>query len=261
MKQIFLVLMSVMSVVSCNGQDVESVYNKFNKEKEENDLYWEGLKGNVKEVLEINYEANEKFGEIIKGKIIDNPQRKMFDKKGEFTELITYDTEGNLESRIIPYDDTEANIYDSKGVFIGKTMFQEYYNDKNTIIEIDTYLYKDGLIALKNNLLKEYRYYDISEIIKDINKYIKEEKFHLSKIFTKYNEEGKEIESIEYDNLWGTYDKSNFEYDKDGSLLGDKEESYKKYEYDSQKNWIRRVKYDNKGKAIELHERIIKYYN
>ena len=157
MKKIILAILSVLRLVSCKQSE------------KKNDLTEENLKGKVKSIKEITYEAVEKFGQIEKGNVLYCLSYfTIYNEKGNKIEKNHYEFDGRLDYKVTyKYDENgnkiEKNDYDSDGSLDSKTTYK--YDEKGNIIEINNYN-SDGSLYSKHT----YKYDEKGNII-EINNY------------------------------------------------------------------------------------------
>jgi hypothetical protein len=217
-----------------------------------NNLELLDLKGRVKSLKEISYQAVEKLGKILKGKL-DRQQDTgddfyyLFNEYGNISESIIYSS--NDGSPIVKFSDK----YDEFGnkIETNQFYFQDNRNSKTT------YKYND-----KGNKIEEIHYNSNGS--------------PYTKTIKKYNDKGNEIESYDYKSDGSLESKWTRKYDDTGKLI---EMNYFKiginnrdvlvdiytYMYDNngikledkrnhlmeQSCWIDTYKYDDKGRMIE----------
>jgi len=108
-----------MLLNSCSSQKDETDWAKYN------------LSGKLKSIIENSYEAEEKFGEIVKGEsgspYWENGQIT-FNENGNIIESNTYDSDGSLGREV-----TYEYDYDKIGNWVRQIQFTD--NDPGTIIE------------------------------------------------------------------------------------------------------------------------------
>ena len=110
MKRIILVAVAIVSLVACN---------QTKKEEKKTDLKEANLKGKVKSVREITYNAVEKFGEIEKGDRSSGIVT-IYNEQGNEIEVNRYNSDDSLDWKFTyKYDDKgnqiEVNRYKSDG--------------------------------------------------------------------------------------------------------------------------------------------------
>lgn len=289
MKKIILILL----IMTINGQSIIAQKLK-ETDKKKNDLGEYNLKGEVKSLREFSYVAFEKLGEIIKGeRKNDFEVARIFNKKGFCIEYYTYNSNEELNTKIISEFNNkdnivETNIYEPDGTLSSKTTFK--YDDNNNIIESYSYYYLyDNLMKQTNeydingNLIEHNMYSGFNDLTKNVieyNLFITETykydekgnqiEYNLgdSKWKLKYDDQGNEIESNIYDSTGNLEKKRTSKYDNTGNLIefikynpeGVLEIKYNfKYEYDEKDNWVKMIEFEN-DKPLIITEREIEYY-
>lgn len=188
-----------------------------------------GLRGPVKEVISIDYEAINKFGN---GEImIRKPQYYG-------SSIQTYDSLGNIINEKEYYLD-KCNIsfemfYDDKGNW---TKWISYNDDEEKVISY------------------QYEYNDKGDRIKEID--LLDGDIEIIEI--KYNDKGQKTSSIERDDLFTT----TYTYNYDGDNIVEETRTFKsrfykstdvtRYEYNEQNKLVGKVEYDN-GKLSDKYE-------
>lgn len=284
MKQFLLA--SSLIFLSCN--------NTINSQQHKNDWQEEKLKGRVKSVRHIQYSAEMKNGKIVKGEI--NDDEYSFGEYGYATNyLILFNTDGNIvkKNHYRPDGTTHSQYsykYDNKRNKIEEhSRYEDYLN-----IEYYSYNYKNQLIKIKDN----QTIYTISYDDRN-NTSIEKQQNGDYRIFNKYNNDGKIIEKIEWDNYNQIISSTFYKYDNKGNniekyVIGDphilsykdtfKYDQYNNpieetrikvhfegdteisknnylYEYDKYGNWIQQIEYsDLCPYPCSITERSIEYY-
>ena len=255
------------------------------------------LQGNVKVVEQEVYEAEEKFGEIVKGKKDFNSGLDwvLYDKEGKILETKDFDHESGkmIRKEIYEYDD-EAKLvqrkrFDSIEKFQSKWVFH-YNSDGQLTEEIKhnqkgieerkseyTYDKKGNRISEKTfhtELTKPGTYYTFSYDSK--SRMVGQNSFSPTgekdhRVVFKYNGDLlKEVKSFNEDGLWFVYS-----FDDKGLLIEEKSYNpdktvsyYNTYEYvfDSHNNWIEKTMFMNSGeyiqnKPVSITIREIEYYD
>lgn len=234
MKRIILVIVAIISLVACNQT----------KEKK-NDLQRENLKGKVKSVKQGFYEAFEKFGEIVKGE-------KTLEQDG-FNYSISYNEEGHRVEEVW-YNGGNRGV---------KAKFMYKYNDSGLVEKADVV---DGYT---NELFLQttYKYDEKGNQIEE-NWYKSNDGSLVYKILYKYDEKGNQIEKNEYNSDGSLDGKITYEYDSNNNLIQQRKYNSKgklwkeytyTYEFDTKKNWIKRIEYENNYPKY-IFEREIEYY-
>ncbi len=271
-----LLIITALSVLSC-GQGVQSGEQKEENEiqvvvesqrenpKKKNDLQSEGFKGKVKSVRTIKYNATEKFGEIqTKNVNWKGGQKIVYNQQGNEIEMYLYDFEGNMSRKYdYEYDDTGNKTakfeYSSDEQLLNKRTYK--YDDRGNQIEESwsdssgnlvgkyTYKYDD-----KGNKIEECSYEsDGSLMEKTIHKYDDRDNVTKISVYDSYGDLDETI-TIEYNDQG--YFTEVIVYDSDRDF----QKKTFRYEYDTYRNWTKRVEYSD-GKADSIIEREIVYYD
>jgi len=273
-----------------------SFYCCSEKEKQENDLIKNNIKGNVKSTKTGTFKAIEKFGEIVKGQVYSPPFTEIFfNEKGYIIEENQYKN-GSLSWKTkCKYEKNniiEKNGYNSDGQISSKTELE--YDQKGNIIKKTKYpvikIFWKG---------KRIKYETTFKYNKNGNK-IEENRFNSdntlgTKVKFKYNEKGDVIEVNEYNSDGSLRVKKRFTYTisgnieeeiaykPDGDLFWKNVYKYNKnndyseylifnnkdildskityeYQYDNHNNWIKKIEFSNEKPDV-IVEREIEYYN
>ncbi|WP_420287292.1 hypothetical protein VT569_05155 [Flavobacterium psychrophilum] len=278
-QKIFIFLGFLILFISCNSK------NEINNDLKKNNLF-----GNIKSINKNHYDATEKFGEPVK---LNNTSTTssliLFNNFGNIME----ETEKYYMTLLITkckYDDNkllERNLYNEDGTLSNRTKFK--YDEKSNLIEENIYD-KQGNSKLKfvnkynnlNQIIESHGYHENKVTFKIMSIYdsagnkirekafdCKENIFYRDETF-RYDENKNIISSISF-NDYGTFKTnmiSNMKYDDYNNIIldsfkneldGRKGSNTYKYEYDSEKNWTKQVKFKN-GKPIKIIEREIDYY-
>lgn len=230
----------------------------------------DNLKGNVKSIEQITYEAKEAFGEIVKGerrygyddvytqynengreihKAHPNPEGQY-----EFISNYNYDVNGRLESRFFTRKLDSANVFNAVNYYqfndlekllivttyesdsVYKWQIKHYYDDLFNLISIDEY---DA-----NDVLKSKSKLEINENEDSILQYKYDHNGELVMKYLARLDENKNM--IFYE-----------EYDKEGDVQNTIKFNYTFDEFD---NWIQRLEFwDNESKPRYITERTITY--
>ena len=223
------------------------------KEKKLSDIEKMKLKGNIKSIKSVEYDAKEKFGKIVKEKITYDkyPNYEIaFNKSGNQIEFSSYPY-GKLKSkRTYKYDEkgniTELNEYSSNGNLLKKSIYN--YDNESNLSNCNIYK-SDGSLENKivwsyiNNKLKEYTKLDSDK--KTILKYV-------------YKYENDDLTEAKQYGLKGNLD--NFKYDSNSNLIKQEElnsnENLIKLEtsvFDSENNIIEKNIYDSDNVLENKH--------
>jgi hypothetical protein len=225
----------------------------------------ENLKGKVKSYTESKYGAEDRFGKIQKKNLYAKYTNK-YDDKGNKIEKSLYNRAGSLDSKETykyDYDDKgnkiKVNIYDAEGdLSLWSVKCTNKYDDKGNLIEQNVYNAVSGILYR----VETYKYDDKGYMI---------EKNIGDKCTNKYDDKGNLIEQNVY-NVDGTLDdKYTYKYDDKGNEIERNfyngnadgvsfviQRTYK-YEFDKNKNWIKKISLDNQSPE-NIEERKYEYY-
>ena len=235
--------------------------------KVNNDCSILNLKGNIKFVKEINYGANERFGEIDKEERFGLSEL-LFDRKGNIVEQKSYDKNESLTEKVLKnYNEKgniiETNTYDSKGQLISKIKYE--HNVRGVAIEEKVYDYNGKLLVKRMNT------HDDKGNIIESNSFLSDDVLGSKDVFVYSNSNLIEVRSFKGDGALATiwnfkYDnknnkvESNFVSESPFSEFNKKIKFSYKYEvFDKNGNWIKRIEYEDEiPKSIT--EREIEYY-
>ncbi len=225
------------------------------------------LHGQVKSVRTYSYEADEKFGEIIKGEKSGFSYGILFNQSGTMREWNLYDEFlGELVSKEIYADKSEEGkpeccLYNFAGELTGT--YVSSYDSKGNRTERCCYN-SEG--ELERKLIFSY---DSQE-----NQVIHENVYKSGILFSKsilsYDSDGNMIESCHYNSQGDLKQKSIYSYDKKGNMIEcfqyDSNENlelkeFYTYEFDSEGNWIQQITFRGEERLPQIvTERIIEYY-
>lgn len=249
-----------------------------------NDLDNFNLEGNIKEIIETNFNVKEYFGDIEKTDILSTSIKKFdeegycvkyeykgddlnwihkykFDEDGNKIETKFY-TDGELKSKDkYKYDEDrnciERKSYNPDGELVSKIKFKN--DDDGNCIEQKSYN-PDGELDSKSKAKYDEDGNKIEAIHYTDDELKSKEKY-------KYDEDGNPIK-IEWDYSTSTY-KYKYKYDEDGNKIemtnyidGEliSKHKYKYDEYDKENNWIIMIEYDESDTPLSITEREIDYY-
>lgn len=246
------------------------------------------LQGKVKNLVEYQYKAVEKFGEVVQGDPYRPEQswdlKYEFDEKGFCKKVHQMTPEGeDVGSISYLYDAQGRKVlernYDSKGIFIDELSFQ--YDAQGRLVKTQKYLTDNnpaGNISYeyKGNV-KTSKYYNFKgELLQKEIQTLSKHNFPLeTKIFgkegdivswrkEKYNVDGLREKLIGYEDDGSVSFEVDFTYDKYGNLLSQTGEDVLpltiEYTYDEQGNWIKSVTRED-GVPTEMLIRTITYYD
>lgn len=232
-------------------------------QQKKTDIQKENLKGQVKSIKEIPYEAEKQDGKIIKTNYYNEYNVFKYDNNGNLIEKILHRDSITLSDKYIhQYDSknnlTETIIIDNDGE---KSKIIYKYNDKNYLIEEKLYSLDDDFSAYDY-----YKYDENGNKIEEIS-YINNKLS--SKLVYSYNKENL-IESICHYSRNGEKDmKTSYKYNDRNNLIkeytyifsinDDLEHTYHYKNYDEKGNWIERYKHFGNN-SYSITERIIEYY-
>lgn len=199
-----------------------------------------GLNGNVKSCFERLYEVEKKFGKWENGDIeYYGHSRITFDKKGLYQEIEYYDDDMDLTGKLLPVREK------------GKVLEEIYYDEDGKLQNKTTILH-----ISKNEI--DFESFDFDGKKLAHGKTIRENGKVMKQIYTTTRNNEDET----YTTL--------FEYDKDGNLISQKQTNkkgeivfYQRFEYlefDTKKNWTKRLTYEDDNKPINIAIREIEYY-
>jgi len=266
-----------------------TLFSCVNKELK-NDWTEDGLKGKVKTVIQITYKGKyNKFAEIEKGEILGaNNYKIIYDETGNKIEENWYNSDGSLNFKLIyKYDENgnkiEAIYYTSSGHSDEKLTYK--YDQQGNQIEINLYN-SDGSLNIKRtykydkkgNQIEENEYNSDGSLNKKWTyKYdkkgnkIKENWYNsdgnlVSKCDYKYDKKGNKNEFIIY-HLDGSISMT-IKYDENGNKIGEINHTPKdiypfatyQYEYDKQKNWTKKIEFEDGCILETITEREYQYY-
>ncbi len=270
-KKVFTLAIATLSLVACNSAqkkaDAEVTETK-NTVTKKNDLQEANLKGKVKSVREIDYEAIQEAGQIKKGKVLEGAESEVsnvltnYNEKGyvvdkeyynfgySFKISYKYDAEGSM---------VEENHYNSDSKLEYQILYEYKYDEKGNVVEqIEkgsesktnrriTYGYDD-----KGNLVEEKWYYADGTLSWHVTYRYNDKGYKVEEITNSIEQSPSKI-TYKYDDKGGNTERD--EYFHSGGLVRYKNQ----YKYDSQGNWIKRIKYVD-GTLSIITERTIEYY-
>jgi hypothetical protein len=220
------------------------------------------LKGKVKMLKELQYEATEKAGKVKKGEYIGWAHSWFFNDKGYKTEERLSDPDGTDATKaIFSYDNkwrkTEVNTFHSDGK--PNLKISSKYDSKGFEIERNI----NDLNGGTDNWRTTYKYDKKGFKIEEMVQHRQNEP---SRVLYKY-EKSLLIETEQLQPDGNPVVKRNYKYDKEGnkiemtnSVRGILKNSYSyKYEFDKTGNWIRQTEFEG-GKINAITEREITYY-
>lgn len=205
------------------------------------DALTEGLKGKVKQVADVTFYAQSKFGkwEIADPENSIRRLRTVYDENGMITLTESYDLEGNLERKMqVNYPEgviKEMNLYLPNGELIGKMVYQSLGDNKEVLSQYD----KEGELRGK-----EIYFFEDAKIIRSERPASINNDNSFYSIFT-YDENDNVISEKIYRNE-----------DTGAVFLRDEVQEY--LEKDSHGNWIKKVSTGSGVPTIDV--RTIEYY-
>lgn len=226
------------------------------KQQVKNNLEKEGLKGAVKSVRKITYDAEKKFGKIMKGKkkecyintfnIINT--LIIYNEKGNMIEWNSYNSDGSLDKKsTYEYNAKKNEITWSKHNPDGSLVDGKYvikYDAKGNGIEKSDYN-SDGSLRYKIDIE-----YDDQGNETEGNSYNPDGSLKY-KVIVKSDKRGKEIERSKYNYKGNLKNKITYKYDAKGDRIEENRYKYDgsfllkyvyKYKFDKQGNWIEKTK-------------------
>lgn len=261
--------------------------------KQTYDYEYYGLNCPVKSVKVITYEAESKFGEIVKGDLEwHGHYLAIFSDVGNLESISNYDDDGELISvDKYKYDEdnkvTVISSYDNNGDLIDQIMYtynedliesftqKSYWNDKEEIREYKHKWHGEQLVEtmiIENGELSTIIKYTSNS--KNNSKWITYDKNgkEISRGDEAYNEYGQMVSRNEGELHiiveWN--DKKLPTFLKNAHLsnntiiswyrTGEENTYYVEYEYDKKGNWIKQVVYEGEIKTpLTISERVIQY--
>ena len=258
MKKVLTIILAMFCLASCE------------KSTQKNDLTEEKLKGKVKSIREIPYEAVEKFGEVVKGDALGFGKNLQitFNEKGNKLEENWFNPDGRLDFKwTYKYDDKgnkiELNSFNHDGSLDSKFTFK--YDDKGNQIELN-WFNPDGRLDFKWT----YKYDDKGNQIEE-NGFNSDGRLSFKSTY-KYDDKGNKIEQNSFNPDGSLGSKYTYKYDDKGNKIEENSFNpdgslyYKatyKYTYDQQGNWTQQITYKVKNgveKPSQIVERTIEYY-
>jgi hypothetical protein len=253
MKNIILIILFTFCLYSCTDKKevkksppIDYVFNRFelsiNFIDTKSKLSEQDLKGNVKYISELQYEATYKFGEIEKSRFFGREYSE-FDEFGNkklgryffVDDDIKYVNDYDANNNII-----ETNYYESDTILVIKIKYK--YDLKGN--EIEKCIYKRGNIIVEKKI---FQYNSNNDIIEE-NCFDSNNKLS-SKIKYKYDIKGNKIEESNYNSDGSLFKKTTSEYDiNNREIETNFYQPNNESEYVNQKNTH---KYDGKGNLIE----------
>jgi len=227
-----------------------------------NDIQSENLKGKIHQVTTAEYEAVEKFGEVMKGKKIYNTIEK-FNNKGY---IVQVENTAIFDDSIPPDHYIIKRIYNDKNQQIEYTGFSKdskfkgefKYGINDQPVEIN--MYDNGKFTSKDKFD-----YDENSLAKTVNSF-DEHGRRISKLSYRRNSKGLIEQVIKYDSTGSienqqfiTYDDNNLPIKTRLSGKYGFTHTYKYSRFDKNGNWLTMIQI-NDGKPSTITERKILYY-
>ncbi|MBT4478330.1 MAG: hypothetical protein HN702_02520 [Flavobacteriales bacterium] len=290
MKKLLLLLLCMPLIFSC-GENYEKEKNQEEIKRPKSFLELWKVKGNVKSAEYTMYSVSEKFGEIKKEDIIEDPffdsdewffgnKKSILNKFGDIKKISVYNNEGNkIAGRVVGFNSDEIpisikwedNLNHQKGRGEFKLDRDDYskrfygYNENSNLTSIEIYKRnKDGRI-IKSSTFYSVTSWSNENFEEEVLRNQLEPDLLLE---WKYDATGNWIETSRYINnelvsvTKLEYDKfdnrvSHRIYDGEGNL--DSRWEYK--DKDNMGNWTSRIRYDKNNNAEYLQEYKFKYYD
>lgn len=256
-----------------NGNKIEYVFFKADGSSSDKTIFKYNEKGKC--IEEYNYNST--------GSLNSKSTHK-YNDRGECIETNIYKTDGSLEKKLIfkfdekgnriEYNFYNGNIYDGKVTLKydskGNCLEQCNYSPDGSLNQkmIWKYDVKGKLIEENNSIsLKNSDDLELEEVAKIYKNGLTNDKTTFV-----YNEKGNLIEEKQYNSDGSVASKANYKYDYMGNLIeekwfvysegkiSDKSTVHYKYNYDTQKNWIKKIQYGDQNIPEVITERIIEYY-
>jgi len=281
LKKLTTATLVILTLFNCENQEQEKC--SVNQEQK-NDWTEDGLKGKVKTLTQFTYQAIYRFGKIEKGEPSASPLAENFqmiyNEKGNKIEENRLNSDGSLsENYISKYDENgnkiEENYYDADENSSWKDIYT--YDEKGN--KIAEYTYDSDSILVSNNTYKynkngkikrEFHYWEGRLSTESTFKYNENGKIERISYYVegnlqikwtyKYDEKGILIEEIMDDSSRKLFYKIFYRYDEKGNLIEEiiydsprkflkkytyKEKNTYQYEYDEQKNWTKKIEFQN----------------
>ena len=290
MKKLLLLLLCMPLIFSC-GENYEKEKNQEEIKRPKSFLELWKVKGNVKSAEYTMYSVSEKFGEIKKEDIIEDPffdsdewffgnKKSILNKFGDIKKISVYNNEGNkIAGRVVGFNSDEIpisikwedNLNHQKGRGEFKLDRDDQskrfygYNENSNLTSIEIYKRnKDGRI-IKSSTFYSVTSWSNENFEEEVLRNQLEPDLLLE---WKYDATGNWIETSRYINnelvsvTKLEYDKfdnrvSHRIYDGEGNL--DSRWEYK--DKDNMGNWTSRIRYDKNNNAEYLQEYKFKYYD
>ena len=230
MKKLIFVITVIFLLMSCKEKGgINNSLNSMN------------MKGNVKSITERRFNAEEKEGEIVKGKKVKSYNALTalyFDEEGNIIEKIHYGQGSSIKLKTAYIYDEAGKLIESDGEYEnGRTEKSTYKTDeKGNIIEENSFL-DSSLVSISYKTYDEY-----GNMIKE--KTLKADGTQESHIVYTYDKKRNIIEQI-FLTIDGRNVSSTYRYE---------------YKFDNEENWVWQLESDSYGKPYLITEREIEYY-
>ena len=290
MKKLLLLLLCVPLIFSC-GENYEKENNQKETKRPKSFLELWKVKGNVKSAEYTMYSVSEKFGEIKKEDIIEDPffdsdewffgnKKSILNKFGDIKKISVYNNEGNkIGGSVFGFNSDEIRIsftwkdklnhQQGRGEFkldsdgYSKKLYGYNENDSLTSIEIHK-RNKDGRI-IKSLTFIPLSIWSDEKFKEEVDRHKLEPSYLLE---WKYDATGNWIETSRYINN-ELVSVTKLEYNKFNNRVSHKIYDGKgnldsRWEYkdrDNMGNWTSRIRYDKKNNAEYLQEYKFEYYD
>lgn len=245
MKNLFLAICLIAFIASCSNRN--------------NDLKKWKLNGKVKSVVEVQYFAIEKFGEIVEGSIdrLGSNRSMVFNEQGNLMKTCRMNTCSDYKLE----DNGNLNIldFDQDSKFTGQWVY--IHDSRGNVIEHNQYDKNYNLIAKTKYLNNEH-----GDVIKESSYKADGSPDGITEY--KYDNKGNQSEETWINTKGQMIQKTEYKYDDDRNLIEAKSSipsnlfllfQYK-YVFDNNNNWIKEI-FINEGKPENVIKREIKYWN
>jgi YD repeat-containing protein len=230
---LFLLLVTVCLLSSCSDDRPPAKTSSY--------LDNMGLKGKVKSLIETEYNAESKLGEIQKGNIIKTKAINLFNENGNTLEYQLFNADGSQNAKgTYKYDD-KGNMIEVTHFRDGKLSSKDTYEFDNKEYEVNSKSYlPDGSLESRGKNKYDEKGNKIEEIYFQANGKLD------TKYTSKFDEKGNVIETNGYNSNGGLTTKTSHRYDEKGNEI---EMIY--FNAETNTRMIRSFKYDVDGKIVE----------
>lgn len=255
MKRFFiLALLLQMSLSAIYAQPTKIIYAEPGE-------YWTNLscmpivKGNVDMVTVAEYELKEVYGKLTKGKqlSLENTYNFKFNEQGLVYEKTLLISNALRHKTLYTYDAEKRLI---------EEVYQEGTQEEKTIYKYDSNgrRHSHSIYGKDGNLLGRgvYKYNEMGKLIEEIEK--KYNSYNnigwedYQKLY-KYDSKGNMIEY--YSCEAGREEKTTYNYDSNGKLIKESQDSWVKYyyvyKYDANGRFHQRIRYNNNGSIVTVY--------